>query len=214
MTDREARVPVAIERFLGAPTPAKWIEAARDRLPVLLNDHANCEKKAAASALALMFRYPEDAGFVAQMSRLAREELRHFEQVSDLMQRLGVDHCRIKPSSYARKLHEACRSREPGRFVDALIVAAIIEARSCERFARLVPVLPPEVGRFYARLLSSEARHFVCYLDFARAAGGDIDARIDELLALEASLITAADDTFAFHSGVPAAGATSNDVMP
>lgn len=197
-------VPHEIERFLGAPTPAAWIEAAQDRLGVLLNDHANCEKKAAASALALMFRYPDDAGFVAQMSRLAREELRHFEQVSALMRRLGVDHCRTSPSRYARSLHEACRSNEPGRRVDALIVAAIIEARSCERFARLAPVLPPEVGRFYARLLSSEARHFGCYLDFARTAAGDIDARIDELVALEAGLITAEDDTFAFHSGVPA----------
>ncbi len=202
----EATVPADIEGFLGAPTPPDWIAAAQTRLPVLLNDHANCEKKAAASALALTFRYPGHASLVAQMSRLAREELRHFEQVTALMQRTGVDYCQTRPSRYARRLREACRTNEPGRLIDTLIVGAIIEARSCERFARLVPVLPPDIAGFYDRLLSSEARHFACYLDHARAAGGDIDARVGELVALEAGLVTAADEVFAFHSGVPPQG--------
>jgi tRNA-(ms[2]io[6]A)-hydroxylase len=142
------------------------------------------------------------------MSRLAREELRHFEQVRKIMAEEGVTFIKLSASRYAGALRDAVRPAEPGKLVDMLIVGALIEARSCERFARLVPLLPARIGKFYAGLLASEARHFQHYLDFARGESADGDAlfdkRVDELKALEAELILSEDSQFRFHSGVPA----------
>lgn len=202
--DDAQRVPEPVARFLLAPTPVAWVRAAAARLPALLNDHANCEKKAASSALSLLFRYPADAALAQRMSRLAREELRHYEQVRRLMQRERIAYVAVQPSRYAQTLRDECRSQEPARLVDTLVVGALIEARSCERFALLLPVLPVPVATLYARLLRSEARHFETYLALARDAGpGDIDARVAELAAVEARLATSPDATFAFHSGPP-----------
>lgn len=199
------RVPSGVAAFLRASTPARWVSSAAERLPELLNDHANCEKKAASSALALMFRYPKNSKLVSQMSRLAREELRHFEQVHNLMEQCGIAVQNVAPSAYARRLREATRGSEPGRLIDTLIVGALIEARSCERFALLIPVLPEQVSGLYSRLLASEARHFECYLALAQRVGVDVDQRVDELATLEAQLAVAPDTVFAFHSGAPAA---------
>ncbi|MBT8144610.1 MAG: tRNA-(ms[2]io[6]A)-hydroxylase [Gammaproteobacteria bacterium] len=196
-------VPDSIYELLGTPTPAAWLEHAVTELPRLLNDHANCEKKAASSALAIMFRYPQDRPLAAAMSRLAREELRHYEQVLALMQRRGIEHDSVRPSAYAQRLHAACRRSEPGRLTDTLLVGALIEARSCERFAALVEVLDDELAGFYRRLLRSEARHFQSYLRFATERAGDTGERLAQLVALEAELIDGEDTVFAFHSGRP-----------
>lgn len=201
-------VPAPVAAFLGAPTPAGWIEAAADpaALPVLLVDHANCEKKAASTALSLVFRYEGEARLVEPLSRLAREELRHFEQVARLMRRLGVPWRRVSASRYARGLAERVRPGEPGRLVDRLIAGAFIEARSCERFALLAPRLPAEVGRFYEGLLASEARHFEHYLEMARHYGGDeVDGRAADFREAENALATGPDTELKFHSGPPAA---------
>lgn len=197
-------VPAPVAAFLRAPTPPAWVRAAAARVSVLLNDHANCEKKAASSALALMFRYPALTPLAQRMSRLAREELRHYEQVCQLMQREGIGYQAVQPSSYAQSLRAACRAPEPARLVDTLIIGALIEARSCERFAHLVPVLPQPIAVLYAGLLRSEARHFQTYLGLARElADDDVGARVETLSLLEAELATRPDQTFAFHSGPP-----------
>lgn len=207
-TTRATAVPAPIAQFLKQPTPPAWVVAAGRQVAVLLNDHSNCEKKAASSALAMMFRYPERPGLSTAMSKLAREELRHFEQVQSLMCRVGVCYRPVRPSRYAQRLRDACRSTEPGRLIDTLIVGALIEARSCERFALLLPVLSDAIADLYRRLLRSEARHFEVYLGLARSVGGaDIMARVEVLAALESTLATAADENFAFHSGPP--GTTS-----
>ncbi len=202
------KVPAAISEFLGTPTPDAWVEAALSRLEELLLDHANCELKAASTALGFLYRYPERTALAQRMSRLAREELRHFEQVRQIMDDRGIAFERLSASRYAGGLRDAVRPGEPGRLIDLLLIGALIEARSCERFARIAPRLPDELGRFYAGLLASEARHFEHYLEFAcREAGVDtaeIDARLDTLRALEAALISAPDPQFRFHSG-PAA---------
>ncbi len=191
-----------------APTPPAWVEAACACWPELLNDHAQCEKKAASSALALMFTYPEDRRLATALSRLAREELRHFEQVSQLMRRLQVRFERQRPGRYASGLRALLRTHEPLRKLDLLLGAALIEARSCERLELLAPRLPEPLGGFYAGLARSEARHFELYLRFARAACSpeDPDAwrvRLAMLAAAEAALITAADPLLRFHSGPP-----------
>ncbi|HEX6928224.1 MAG TPA: tRNA-(ms[2]io[6]A)-hydroxylase, partial [Gammaproteobacteria bacterium] len=130
-----------IPEFLAAPTPPAWVEAAAANLPLILIDHAHCEKKAASSALTLLFRYPENSGLVHRMSRLAREELRHFEQVLKLMERRGIAYRHLTPARYAEGMRKHARTHEPARLLDMLVIGAFIEARSCERFGALAPAL-------------------------------------------------------------------------
>ena len=196
-----------IDAFLPCATPDAWVAAASspNQLATLLIDHANCEKKAAATALSLMHRYTDNATLLNKMSRLAREELRHFEQVLKLMQARGIAYQPLSASRYAQALHAEVRRQEPGKLVDILIVGALIEARSCERFARIAPHLDAKLGEFYKSLLKSEARHFNDYLRLANTlADGDvIDGRIEHFRALECDLIEDSDTEFRFHSGVP-----------
>ncbi len=189
-----------------APTPDAWVEAACARWRELLNDHAQCEKKAASTALALMFTYPEDRRLGTTLSRLAREELRHFEQVQKLMGALEVPFERQRPGRYASGLRSKLRTADPGRKLDLLLTAALIEARSCERFRLLAPRLPAPLGGFYAQLAQSEARHFGQYLELAQEAAPQWRRRLEDLAAHEARLATAPDGQLRFHSGPPAVG--------
>lgn len=191
-----------IHTFLPCRTPERWIGNALASPDLMLIDHAHCEKKAASTALSLMYRYVSDTELLERMSRLAREELRHFEQVLSIMKKRGVAYDHLTPSRYAAGLRKPVRTDEPGRLVDTLIVGGIIEARSCERFASLVPHLDEELSAFYAGLLRSEARHYRDYLYLAeKAAGGDVSGRVDTFLALERELIESPDTEFRFHSG-------------
>jgi tRNA 2-(methylsulfanyl)-N6-isopentenyladenosine37 hydroxylase len=190
--------------ILLAPTPPAWMEAAAGRWRELLNDHAQCEKKAASTALALMFTYPEDRHLSTRLSRLAREELRHFEQVQRLMSQLEVPFERQRPGRYAAGLRVLLRTADPGRKLDLLLTGALIEARSCERFGLLAPRLPAEVAGFYEQLARSEARHFEEYLELAReAAPMQWQGRLRQLALQEAQLATAPDEQLRFHSGPP-----------
>lgn len=190
--------------FLMCATPQSWLEAALANPEMMLIDHAHCEKKAASTALSLMYRYSDKLDLILQMSRIAREELRHFEQVLSLIQKRDIEYCAIKPSRYAEAMRKEVRTYEPEHLIDILIIGGIIEARSCERFYRLLPHLDTELSLFYERLLASEARHFQTYLEFAhRYAKGPIDERIQELLQCEQALILSEDEQFRFHSGVP-----------
>ncbi|MBN7798340.1 tRNA-(ms[2]io[6]A)-hydroxylase [Parahaliea mediterranea] len=195
-----------IREFLPCATPRAWIDWALEHPELLLVDHANCEKKAASTALNLMYRYTDHPALLNKLSRLAREELRHFEQVIAIMGRRGVDYPQISAARYAGGLREQVRRNEPGRLVDTLLVGAIIEARSCERFAALVPVLDAELAEFYSSLLKSESRHFQDYLKLAAALGSaaEVEARLAVLLEVERELIESPDSEFRFHSGVPA----------
>ena len=203
-----AVVPDAISGFLGTETPGAWLDAAERRLPELLLDHANCELKAASTALGFLYRYPERTALAQRMSRLAREELRHFEQVRAIMEDMDIPFAKLGASRYAGRLRDAVRAEEPFKLLDMLLVGALIEARSCERFAAVAPRLPIRLRRFYEGLLASESRHFEHYLAFARAECGlpeeAVDRRLAELQALEAALIRDPDPQFRFHSGPPA----------
>jgi tRNA-(ms[2]io[6]A)-hydroxylase len=194
-----------IQKFLHCETPEAWIATAKhaENQALLLLDHANCEKKAASTAINLMYRYVGDFEMMHKMSRLAREELRHYEQVMQIMQKRGVAYEQITPCRYASELRKPVRTHEPARFVDTLIVGAIIEARSCERFAKLAPFLDDELKDFYLSLLKSEARHYEDYLHLAKkVAGGEINDRLQIFLALEKELIESPDTEFRFHSGI------------
>ena len=204
MSSIEALV-AGIQAFLPCTTPDAWVEVALqlDQEPTLLIDHANCEKKAAATALALMHRYTDNPLLLNKMSRLAREELRHFEQVIKIMSARGVTYEPLSASRYAQGLHMGVRRQEPGRLIDTLIVGALIEARSCERFARLAPELDSELGDFYFSLLKSEARHYADYLRLAESLADEahLADRLDYFRGLEAGLVESADTEFRFHSG-------------
>jgi tRNA 2-(methylsulfanyl)-N6-isopentenyladenosine37 hydroxylase len=193
--------------LLLARTPARWIEAARASRELLLIDHANCEKKAASTALALMFAYAEDLELTQRLSRLAREELRHYEEVSRLLRRLKIEPKRLSPGRYAERLRRLVAKVEPARELDLMICGAFIEARSCERFAVLGPALGGPTGELFEGLHAAEARHFELYLGLARRAaertGMDPGARIRAFAELEAELISSHDPSFRFHSGVP-----------
>jgi tRNA-(ms[2]io[6]A)-hydroxylase len=199
------RETVAADSILKAETPRAWVEAARADLPTLLVDHANCEKKAASTAMALIFAYPEDRALAVALSRLAREELKHFEQVERLMRKLDVQYVRMKPGRYASELRKLVRTHEPKRKLDLMIVHALIEARSCERFRLLSTKLPDEVRELYAQLERSEARHFELYLQFAEREyeAAEIAERLEIIAAREAELATSPDSELRFHSGPP-----------
>lgn len=206
----ESLLPQELLQFLPCVTPQAWIQTALEHQELLLIDHAQCEKKAASTAMSLMYRYVDRPVLLTKMSQLAREELLHFEQVVKLMQERGITYRQLSASRYAKELHAHVRSEEPRRLVDILIVGAIIEARSCERFAQLIPHLDAELAKFYLSLVKSEGRHYEDYLMLARdvAAGikdEDVDARIDAFLAVEEQLISSPDASFRFHSGMPAA---------
>ncbi|EDM47437.1 tRNA-(ms[2]io[6]A)-hydroxylase [Marinobacter algicola] len=191
-----------IHDFLPCRTPQRWIENAVANQDLMLIDHAHCEKKAASTALSLMYRYVDNTDLLNRMSRLAREELRHFEQVLAIMKKRGVSYGHLSPARYAAGLRQEVRTEDPGRLVDVLIVGAIIEARSCERFAALAPHLDATLSDFYTGLLKSEARHYRDYLTLAeQAAASSVEDRVATFLALEQQLIETPDTEFRFHGG-------------
>ncbi len=202
-----------IREFLLCETPDAWVQEALNNLDTLLIDHANCEKKAASTAMNLMYRYVDDFELLNKMSKLAREELRHFEQVIAIMEARNIAYNpNINASRYAAELRKPVRTFEPAKLVDTLIVGAIIEARSCERFAKVAPHLDDELQKFYLSLLKSESRHFLDYLSLAKKVAGDeaIDDRIELFLEREKNLVLSDDAHFRFHSGMPSTAEASS----
>ena len=194
-----------IHEFLGCRTPDAWIRAALADQQTLLIDHKNCEFKAASTALSLMAKYSTYVDLLNAMSRLAREELVHHEQVLRIMKRRKIGLRPVSAARYASGLRKVVRTHEPHKLVDTLVVGAFIEARSCERFEALVPHLDEELGKFYFGLLKSEARHFQNYLKLAYQYGDarDVDQAIERVRAAECELIESPYTEFRFHSGVP-----------
>lgn len=194
-----------IPQFLACSTPGAWVEAALADQETLLIDHKNNEFKAASTAMALIAKYNQQLDLINFMSRLAREELVHHEQVLRIMKKRRIDLRPVSASRYASGLRKLVRSHEPHKLVDTLVVGAFIEARSCERFEALVPHLDEELGKFYGGLLKSEARHFQGYLKLAYQYGEarDVDAVVARVREAERELIESPDTEFRFHSGVP-----------
>jgi tRNA-(ms[2]io[6]A)-hydroxylase len=205
----DSNVLAEIQSFLLCATPDRWIENALEHPALMLIDHANCEKKAASTAISLINRYTDNFDLLNKMSRLAREEMRHFEQVIALMKRRGVAYTHVSASRYAAGLRELARRDDPGKLIDVLVIGAFIEARSCERFARLAPYLDDELAEFYTSLLKSEGRHYQDYLGLAKKVTGGvcIDRRIELFAEREQQLIEAPDTEFRFHSGPVQGGA-------
>jgi tRNA-(ms[2]io[6]A)-hydroxylase len=188
---------------LHAPTPDRWFDQVAERLDDLLIDHAHCEKKAAGVAMSLLFTYPDDVVLCRAMADIVKEELDHFGLVLDLLDRRGVRLRRQHPARYAGRLSALISKVEPKRAVDRLLVAALIEARSCERFGILRDRLgDSELAAFFGNLFESEARHHSTYVRLAKAVapGEDVQSRLNELAVAEAQIMAEGDAAPRMHS--------------
>ena len=200
-------IPSHLQNFLQIATPKEWVQEAIRQLPLLLIDHAHCERKAAVSAVHLMSKNPHHEDLLLVLSPIAREELLHFEKVMDLLKQRNIRFQPLKPSPYGKKLHEARANHDnQERLFDDLIISAIIEARSCERFFSLLPYLEEVdagVFKFYQHLAVAEQRHFEVFLELASQLPYDLNQRIQAFIQIENTCILQQDDCFRFHSGVP-----------
>lgn len=194
---------------LRSATPPEWVRQVEDHLEEVLIDHAHCEKKAAGTAMNLIFAFVDETDFVGPLSEIVQEELEHYRQVLDILARRGIRFRRLHPSNYGRRLTELARPHEPDRTVDRLLVAALIEARSCERFAVLRDHLHDrELARFYGDLFESEARHHSTYVKFAKrfATADAVHERLADLAELESRILAEPDAVVRVHSGIAFGG--------
>ena len=188
---------------LSIPTPARWLAQIEKHLDLLLIDHAHCEKKAAGVAMNLLFSYVEHAELTRAMTEIVQEELDHFHQVRALLVRRGIRFYKLSPSACGSKLHDLVSKQEPQRAVDRLLVAALIEARSCERFGLLRDRLADrELAKFYGSLFESEARHHSTYVRLAKdfISEDAVHQRLAELSAAEGAIIAAGEEQPRMHS--------------
>lgn len=199
-----------IHAFLGCTTSKQWLTAAIQDLPTIIQDHANCEKKAAGTAMNLIFRYESHQALQLKLAQLIREEMLHYEQVIGIMNERGQAWQHLPAGRYAKGMLKHKRSYEPQAMIDVLIIGAFIEARSCERFAALAEVIDDDrLAKYYRYLLKSESRHFEDYLALAQSVVleqqivENIDQRVAFFREVEAELISSSDTELRFHSGIP-----------
>ncbi|MBK9262976.1 MAG: tRNA-(ms[2]io[6]A)-hydroxylase [Polyangiaceae bacterium] len=186
---------------LTQPTDPRWADVALANLPLLLRDHAHCEMKAASNALSLAARFPEYAEVARELALLAEEELRHFRAVLDELARRGITLGKPETDVYAAELRKLAKVGRYGApedpLVDRLLVAAIIEARSCERFKLVTDALrvrgdEPLLVSFYEDLFASEARHYRTFVDLAESVKGDsaiVRRRLEGMARAEGELV-------------------------
>jgi tRNA 2-(methylsulfanyl)-N6-isopentenyladenosine37 hydroxylase len=187
---------------LKVPTNPEWVTVAVENIPAILSDHAHCEKKAAMFAMNMITRYPERSRLVSDMIELAQEEVEHFELVHKHILSRSEKLRHDKGGSYARQLHALISKNEPQKLLDSLIVGAIIEARSCERFSILAKhISDSSLAEFYTSLLASEAGHYRAYTDIAREyyPATLVKKRLKELLEFEAVIISSLDNKPLMH---------------
>ncbi len=188
---------------LHSTSPDRWLKQVDENLAEVLIDHAHCEKKAAGTAMNLLFAYVDNEELCREMTVIVSEELEHFHMVIALLKQRGIEFRRLKPSQYGRRLNDLVRKQEPDRAVDRLLVAGLIEARSCERFGLLREHLPDrELADFYDSLFESEARHHTTYIRLAKMFGSDeaVRVRLAELADEEAKIIAEGEDLPRVHS--------------
>lgn len=186
-------------------TDPSWLEKVTPHLDELLIEQAHLEKKAASSAVSFLFRYPQELSLQAPLSKLAREELEHFELVLAILDRRGIAFGRQKPGHYAEELLAVMRAREPHRLLDRLLCNAVIEARSCERMQLLAAGLAGvdmEIADFYRGLMASEARHHGLFVSLAKGIfpADEVDRRLAAIIRHEATILVASVPMPRLHS--------------
>ncbi|MDJ1175544.1 tRNA-(ms[2]io[6]A)-hydroxylase [Roseofilum capinflatum] len=190
-------------KFLQQPTSEAWVEQAIANLNTILLDHSHCERKAAGVALNLMFRYPSSQVLVRKLTAIAREELEHFEQVNQWLERLNIPLAPLSAPPYAAGLKAQIRPTEPERMLDSLLISALIEARSHERLGLLANHLPqPQLAQFYRSLMASEARHYGVYWILATTYFDPaiVQARLEALAQVESNLLSTLHPEPRIHS--------------
>nr|WP_313930092.1 tRNA isopentenyl-2-thiomethyl-A-37 hydroxylase MiaE [Trichocoleus sp. FACHB-262] len=190
-------------KFLQQPTAPAWVEQALANLDTVLLDHSHCERKAAGVALNLMFRYPSNTKMVKALTAIAKEELEHFEQVNQILERRGVPLGPLSAPPYGAGLNQQIRRTEPERLLDFLLVCGLIEARSHERLSLLSAHVPdPELARFYRALMASEARHYGAYWVLATTyyERSLVEQRLEELATVESQLLVTLHPEPRIHS--------------
>lgn len=186
------KTPIRI-KFLVQPTRSEWVAQAIAHLDTILLDHSHCERKAAGVAINLMFRYPSHKPLVDALTDIAQEELEHFRQVNQQLERRQIALAPLSAPPYASRLNAAVRQQEPQRFLDTLLVCALIEARSHERLQLLAQHCPDrELADFFASLVTSEARHYGTYWYLAYESFGQevVEERLRELATLESEILS------------------------
>jgi tRNA 2-(methylsulfanyl)-N6-isopentenyladenosine37 hydroxylase len=194
---------VATINALKQPTSSAWIEQAISNLDIILLDHSHCERKAAGVALNFMFRYPSNTKMVRELTKIAQEELEHFELVNQWLERRQIPLANLGPPPYGAGLKAQVRNQEPHRFLDSLLVTGLIEARSHERLGLLAKHCPePELAKFYQGLMASEARHFGVYWVLADTyfQREIVMQRLDELAIVESELLSTLHHEPRIHS--------------
>lgn len=188
---------------LHSESPDRWLGQVRNNLNDVLIDHAHCEQKAASTAMNLMFEYVEYQEVCDAMSEIIAEELEHFHMVLGILRQRSIRFRKMKPGTYGRRLKDLVRRNEPEKAVDRMLIAGLIEARSCERFVLLRDHLQDEeLSEFYGSLYESEARHHTTYVRLAClfASRPDVEVRLDELARFEAEIIAEGCELPRVHS--------------
>jgi tRNA-(ms[2]io[6]A)-hydroxylase len=188
---------------LAAPTDSEWFDRIEPELDTILVDHTHLEKRAASTALSMIFRYTGRETLPETLSPIVREEMEHFEQMLDVLKSRGVELRRLEPAPYAKKLVKHIRTHEPETLLDKLIVAGLIEARSCERFKILSENIDDApLADYYGQLFESEARHYTTYTDLARLyfPQETVKTRLREMAQLELEALQASEGVARLHS--------------
>jgi tRNA-(ms[2]io[6]A)-hydroxylase len=196
-------VPDSQMLSLKSTSDAAWLRQVDESLEEILIDHAHCEHKAAATAMSLLGSYIENNDLCEEMTRIVQEELEHFHMVLQLLQARGITFRRLQPAHYGRELNALVRPHEPDRAVDRLLIASLIEARSCERFQLLAAhVQDPVLADFYRSLFESEARHHTTYVRLAKHFADEVRvrARLGELADRESEIIGRGNSLPRMHS--------------
>jgi len=179
---------------LKLPTDPRWADIAEKNIEDILVDHAYCEQKAASTAISLIVTYPEYSDLVTAMTALAREEMGHFKMVHDRILKMGFTMGRDRKDEYVLKLREFFPKggSRTTQMVHRLLIASLIEARSCERFRLLsIELEDQDLAKFYRDLMVSEANHYTMFLKFARKYGDRevVDQKWQDLLEFEAKIM-------------------------
>ena len=182
-----------------------WLNQVDQHLDEILIDHAHCERKAATTAMNLMNSYTENRDLCREMTQIVEDELEHFELVLSLLDERGIKFRRLASGPYGRKLNALVSRPEPERAVDRLLIASLIEARSCERFnllSRHVRDRDPRLADFYASLFESEARHHTTYVRLAEHFTSRETARLrlNQLSSEESAIIAEGSELPRMHS--------------
>jgi len=190
---------------LKLPTDPRWVDIAQKNIEEILTDHAYCEQKAASTAISMIIGFPEYPELVTAMTELVQEEMSHFKMVHDLILERGLTLGRERKDPYVIQLRSFFPKggSRTDHLVHKLLCAALIEARSCERFRLLSEELEdPKLRRFYRKLMISEANHYTLFLKLARQYGPSreaVDQKWEALLRFEATLMKSLGQQESIH---------------